>query len=50
MSRDALYTELAGDEAALAAAGLAAVPDRDAVAPRLIFEAIFDGHRLARRH
>src|SRR5215470_9910708 len=48
-SRDALYTELAGDPAALAAAGITG-PYRigDAVAPRMISEAIFDGHRLAR--
>jgi dimethylamine/trimethylamine dehydrogenase len=49
MSQDALYTELAGDEEALAAAGIGGLYRiGDAVAPRLISEAIFDGHRLAR--
>jgi dimethylamine/trimethylamine dehydrogenase len=48
-SHDALYTELAGDPAALAAAGIRGLYRiGDAVAPRLISEAIFDGHRLAR--
>jgi len=48
-SDDALYRELAGDPAALAAAGIAAVYRiGDAVAPRLLSEAVFDGHRLAR--
>ena len=48
-SRDALYTELAGDPAALAAAGIAGLYRiGDALAPRMISEAIFDGHRLAR--
>ena len=48
-SDDALYRELAGDPEALAAAGIAAVYRiGDAVAPRLLSEAIFDGHRLAR--
>jgi dimethylamine/trimethylamine dehydrogenase len=48
-SDDALYRELAGDDAALARAGVRAVHViGDAVAPRLVSEAIFDGHRLAR--
>lgn len=48
-SDDALYHALAGDDAALAAAGIQAVYRiGDAVAPRMISEAIFDGHRLAR--
>jgi dimethylamine/trimethylamine dehydrogenase len=49
VSDDGLYLELAGDPAALAAAGIGAVYRiGDAVAPRLLSEAIFDGHRLAR--
>jgi dimethylamine/trimethylamine dehydrogenase len=49
VSQDALYTELAGDPAALEAAGIAGLYRiGDAVAPRMISEAIFDGHRLAR--
>jgi len=45
---DALYKELVGDEAALTAAGISAVYRiGDALAPRMISEAIFDGHRLA---
>jgi dimethylamine/trimethylamine dehydrogenase len=48
-SHDALYTELAGAESALAAAGISRLYRiGDAVAPRMISEAIFDGHRLAR--
>ena len=48
-SDDALYQELTGDPEALAAAGIAAVYRiGDAVAPRLLSEAVFDGHRLAR--
>src|SRR5215467_12540904 len=48
-SRDALYRELASDEAALAAAGITGLYRiGDAVAPRMISEAVFDGHRLAR--
>jgi dimethylamine/trimethylamine dehydrogenase len=48
-SDDALYRELAGDDAALARAGVQAVHViGDAVAPRLVSEAVFDGHRLAR--
>jgi dimethylamine/trimethylamine dehydrogenase len=48
-SEDGLYLELAGDPAALEAAGIRAVYRAgDAVAPRLLSEAVFDGHRLAR--
>jgi dimethylamine/trimethylamine dehydrogenase len=48
-SQDTLYRELAGDEAALTAAGIGGLYRiGDAVAPRMISEAIFDGHRLAR--
>jgi dimethylamine/trimethylamine dehydrogenase len=48
-SQDALYTELAEDPDALAAAGIGGLYRiGDAVAPRMISEAIFDGHRLAR--
>jgi dimethylamine/trimethylamine dehydrogenase len=48
-SQDTLYRKLAGDEAALAAAGIGGVYRiGGAVAPRMISEAIFDGHRLAR--
>ena len=48
-SLDTLYHELAGDEAALTAAGISGLYRiGDAVAPRMISEAIFDGHRLAR--
>jgi dimethylamine/trimethylamine dehydrogenase len=48
VSHDTLYTELAGDPA-LAAAGISGLYRiGDAVAPRLISEAVFDGHRLAR--
>ena len=46
---DALYLELAGDEPALVAAGIGGLYRiGDAAAPRMISEAIFDGHRLAR--
>src|SRR3954453_967425 len=49
LSDEALYRELAGDRAALEAAGIEAVYRiGDCVAPRLIADAIFDGHRLAR--
>ena len=49
VSQDALYTELASDQAALAAAGIRGLYRiGDALAPRLISEAVFDGHRLAR--
>jgi dimethylamine/trimethylamine dehydrogenase len=49
VSDDTLYRELVGDPAALDAAGIEAVYRiGDCVAPRMISEAIFDGHRLAR--
>jgi dimethylamine/trimethylamine dehydrogenase len=49
LSDDALYRELVSDPHALAAAGIAAVYRvGDCVAPRLIADAIFDGHRLGR--
>jgi dimethylamine/trimethylamine dehydrogenase len=49
VSDDALYRELAVDPAALAAAGIEGLfRIGDCVAPRLIADAIFDGHRLAR--
>ena len=49
VSDDALYRELVGDQEALDAAGIEAVYRiGDCVAPRMISEAIFDGHRLAR--
>ena len=49
VSDDALYRELVGDQQALDAAGIEAVYRiGDCVAPRMISEAIFDGHRLAR--
>ena len=49
VSDDALYRELVADPAALEAAGIEAVYRiGDCVAPRLIADAIFDGHRLAR--
>ena len=49
VSDDALYRELIGDPAALATSGIEAVYRiGDCVAPRMISEAIFDGHRLAR--
>jgi dimethylamine/trimethylamine dehydrogenase len=48
VSQDTLHTELAGDPA-VAAAGISGLYRiGDAVAPRLISEAVFDGHRLAR--
>jgi len=48
-SDDALYRELAADPSALEAAGVEALYRiGDCVAPRLIADAIFDGHRLAR--
>jgi len=48
-SDDRLYQELTGDPAALDRAGIQAVYlIGDAVAPRIVSEAIFDGHRLAR--
>ncbi|HJQ72638.1 MAG TPA: NAD(P)-binding protein [Actinomycetota bacterium] len=49
VSDDALYRELVGDRSALEAAGIEAVYRiGDCVAPRMISEAIFDGHRMAR--
>jgi dimethylamine/trimethylamine dehydrogenase len=49
ISDDALYRELVGDPGGLEAAGIEAVYRiGDCVAPRMISEAIFDGHRLAR--
>jgi dimethylamine/trimethylamine dehydrogenase len=49
LSDDALYNELAADRDALAAAGIEGLYRiGDCVAPRLIADAIFDGHRLAR--
>jgi dimethylamine/trimethylamine dehydrogenase len=48
-SDDELYRELTSDSAALASAEIRAVHlIGDAVAPRMISEAVFDGHRLAR--
>jgi dimethylamine/trimethylamine dehydrogenase len=49
VSDEALYLELAGDPDGLRDAGIEAVYRiGDCVAPRMISEAIFDGHRLAR--
>ena len=49
LSDDALYLDLTADPDALAEAGIDAVHRvGDCVAPRLIADAIFDGHRLAR--
>jgi dimethylamine/trimethylamine dehydrogenase len=49
LSDDALYLQLTSDPGALSAAGIEAVYRvGDCVAPRLIADAIFDGHRLAR--
>ena len=49
LSDDALYQELAADPGALVAAGIEGLYRiGDCVAPRLIADAIFDGHRLAR--
>jgi dimethylamine/trimethylamine dehydrogenase len=48
-SDDGLHRELTADSAALTGAGIQAVHlVGDAVAPRMISEAVFDGHRLAR--
>ncbi len=48
-SDDQLYLELVADPAALAAAGIGAVHlIGDALAPRMLSEVVFDGHRLAR--
>jgi dimethylamine/trimethylamine dehydrogenase len=49
LSDDALYLELKAGEDTLAAEGIEALYRiGDCIAPRLISEAIFDGHRLAR--
>ncbi len=49
ISDDALYRELAADRAALEEAGIESLYRiGDCVAPRLIADAIFDGHRLGR--
>jgi dimethylamine/trimethylamine dehydrogenase len=49
LSNEELYLELRGDEEELAAEGVEALYRiGDCVAPRLIAEVIFDGHRLAR--
>jgi len=48
-SLDSLYHQLSSDQDALAEAGIEGVYRvGDAVAPRMISEAVFDGHRLAR--
>ena len=50
VSDDALYRELVADPEALEREGVEAVYRiGDCVAPRLIADAIFDGHRLAAR-
>ncbi len=47
--QDTLYTELASHQPTLVTAGITGLYQiGDAVAPRMISEAIFDGHRLAR--
>src|SRR5262249_48664833 len=49
LSNDSLYWELASDPTALDAAGIDAVYRvGDCIAPRLLADAVFDGHRLAR--
>lgn len=49
MSEDVLYHDLVGDQVALDASGIEGVYRiGDCLAPRMISEAIFDGHRLAR--
>jgi dimethylamine/trimethylamine dehydrogenase len=49
LSNEDLYLDLQADEEALRAEGLEAVYRiGDCVAPRIVAEAIFDGHRLAR--
>ncbi len=49
VSNDGLYRELAADAAALEREGVEAVyAIGDCVAPRLIADCVFDGHRLAR--
>ena len=48
ISDEDLYIELAGDPGALDAAGIEALYRiGDCVAPRMLSEAVFDGHRLA---
>ena len=48
ISADALYHELAGDPDGLAAAGIRRlIRIGDAVAPRMLSEAVFEGHRAA---
>lgn len=47
--QDTVYAELASDPGKVAAAGISGLYCiGDAVAPRMVSEAIFDGHRLAR--
>ena len=49
LSNESLYLELKADEDALRAEGVEGIYRiGDCVAPRLISEAVFDGHRLAR--
>jgi dimethylamine/trimethylamine dehydrogenase len=49
LSNDALYHELKSDKAALEREGIEAIYLLgDAAAPRMLVDAIFDGHRLAR--
>jgi dimethylamine/trimethylamine dehydrogenase len=49
LSDESLYLELAADPSALEAAGIEGLYRiGDCVAPRLIADAVFDGHRLAR--
>ncbi|MGH3091072.1 MAG: FAD-dependent oxidoreductase, partial [Gaiellaceae bacterium] len=49
LSNEELYLELSADEEALRAEGVEAVYRiGDCVAPRIVAEAVFDGHRLAR--
>jgi dimethylamine/trimethylamine dehydrogenase len=47
-SDDALHRELVSDPAVLSDAGISVFLIGDAVAPRMLSEAIFDGHRLGR--
>lgn len=49
VSQDDLYHDLVADPDALARAGIVAVHRiGDCIAPRLLAEATFDGHRLGR--
>jgi dimethylamine/trimethylamine dehydrogenase len=49
LSNESLFLELAGDEEALGSEGIEGLYRiGDCVAPRLIAEAVFEGHRLAR--